>query len=371
MGKNMIDNIEIYSFFSGVGLLDLGFENIGFKIAFVNEIDERFLYAYQYARKNKKCKPKYGYSHRDIKEYLLKKTWQETFPDYDKRRKKLIGFIGGPPCPDFSIAGKNVGENGKNGKLTTLYINLIIKRKPDFFVFENVKGLYKTKQHRKFYESVKKRLKRNGYYLFDSIENSLSYGVPQYRDRLFLVGFSKTTFIETTTCLLDSHKKYELDKVLQLPWPKTMPFSADRDCKCPSKVLKRLTIEYWFKKNDVLNHPNSNDFFKVKAIDKYKTINEGATTGKSFKRLHRWRYAPTSAYGNNEVHLHPYKLRRISVAEALAIQSAPKHFSIPKEIALSAKFKMIGNAVPVLLAQGIAASVLDTINKYRKVIRNG
>lgn len=365
-----MNNIEIYSFFSGVGLLDLGFENAGFKIAFVNEIDERFLYAYQYARKNKKKQPKYGYSHKDIREYLLKKTWEETFPDYDQR-KKIIGFIGGPPCPDFSIAGKNVGEKGKNGKLTSIYINLIIKRKPDFFVFENVKGLYKTKRHRKFYESVKGRLKKNGYYLFDSIENSLSYGVPQYRDRLFLVGFSKAAFNEKTNCILGSHRKYELDKILKLPWPKTMPFSLDDEYKCPAKILKRLTIEYWFKKNDVLYHPNCNDTFKVKAIDKYQTINEGATAGKSFKRLHRWRYAPTSAYGNNEVHLHPYKLRRISVAEALAIQSAPKYFVLPKDITLSAKFKMVGNAVPVLLAQGIAKSVLDTINNYKKEINNG
>ncbi len=43
-----------------------------------------------------------------------------------------------------------------------------------------------------------------------------------------------------------------------------------------------------------------------------------------YKRLHRWRYSPTACYGNNEVHLHPYKPRRISVAEALAIQSLPQ-----------------------------------------------
>jgi site-specific DNA-cytosine methylase len=50
----------------------------------------------------------------------------------------------------------------------------------------------------------------------------------------------------------------------------------------------------------------------------FKVIDEGDDLKKSYKRLHRWRYSPTAAYGNNEVHLHPYKARRISAAEALA-----------------------------------------------------
>ena len=60
----------------------------------------------------------------------------------------LVGFIGGPPCPDFSTAGKNKGAEGENGQLTSVYVNLIIKRAPDFFVLENVKGLYQTKKHK-------------------------------------------------------------------------------------------------------------------------------------------------------------------------------------------------------------------------------
>ena len=55
----------------------------------------------------------------------------------------------------------------------------------------------------------------------------------------------------------------------------------------------------------------------------------------------------------------------------MAIQSAPEYFSLPEDIPLSAKFKMIGNAVPVLLAQGIAESVRDTILKYLEDNQNG
>ena len=63
-------SIEIYSFFSGLGLLDLGFENVGFDIVFVDEVNPKFLYAYQFARRHKSHEPRYGYSCRDIREFL-------------------------------------------------------------------------------------------------------------------------------------------------------------------------------------------------------------------------------------------------------------------------------------------------------------
>ena len=69
------------------------------------------------------------------------------------------------------------------------------------------------------------------------------------------------------------------------------------------------------------------------------------------------------AYGNNEVHLHPYKARRLSVAEALAIQSLPKDFELPLDITMSAKFKTIGNGVPFLAARGVASTLKSFLEK--------
>lgn len=362
---------QIYSFFSGVGFLDLGFQNAGFDIAFVDEYDERFLHAYQYARRNDPHIPQYGYSHLDVRSFLTDSVWNEIFPDYRQNEDTLIGFIGGPPCPDFSVAGKNEGKDGKNGQLTSVYTDLIIKRRPDFFLLENVKGLYRTQKHRNFYNSIKNELQQAGYYLFDSIENALEYGVPQFRERLFLAGFSSERFGHRIECNLGAHRLQKLDEILNISWPTSTAFSVDSIVDCPDNILADLTVEHWFKRNDVTNHPNGNDIFRIKAYDKFNTICEGATNGKSFKRLHRWRYAPTAAYGNNEVHLHPYKARRISVAEAMAIQSAPAYFSLPADIPLSAKFKMVGNAVPVLLAQGIATSISDTINSFWEEHENG
>lgn len=135
-------SIEVFSFFSGLGFMDLGFEEAGFDIAFVNEYNHNFIQAYQYARRNRLYYPRYGYYEGSIEEFLNDQVWNEQFPDYDSRNKdKLIGFIGGPPCPDFSTAGKNAGSTGENGKLTEKYIRLIIKRQPDFFCVRKCKRL--------------------------------------------------------------------------------------------------------------------------------------------------------------------------------------------------------------------------------------
>ena len=93
-----------------------------------------------------------------------------------------------------------------------------------------------------------------------------------------------------------------------------------------------------------------------------QTVEEGDVSRKSYKSIHRWRYSPTAAYGNNEVHLHPYQARRMSVAETLAIQTLPADFTLPPEMSLTNKFKTIGNGVPYILASGIAQTIRDYLN---------
>ncbi|MEQ2440604.1 DNA cytosine methyltransferase [Solibaculum intestinale] len=357
-------DVEVFSFFSGLGFLDLGFENAGFNIVFVNEHDKRFLSAYQYARRNSGHTPVYGYSENDVRDYLSDTLWNKTFPNYNNRENKLIGFIGGPPCPDFSTAGKNEGEKGENGQLTSVYVKLITKYKPDFFVLENVKGLFQTKKHKEFYERMKRKLYRAGYSLFDSLENALEYGVPQYRDRLVLIGLLRSRFGQHLDFQIGHHRQYTMEEIQKINWPQIAPFEESGDLCKPDGLIDDLTVENWFTRNDVRHHPNANDIFAVKSISKFTSIPEGDSGGKSFKRLHRWRYSPTAAYGNNEVHLHPYLPRRISVAEALAIQSLPADFSLPPDLPLSAKFKMVGNGVPYLLAFGIAKDLSEWIEQF-------
>jgi len=370
----MTDNfkIEIFSFFSGIGFLDFGFEKSSFDIVYINEIFKPFLEAYRYSRTSLDFKePKYGYFNGDINQLLTEKS-NEFHEIIIKSRKeaKIIGFIGGPPCPDFSVGGKNKGQNSERGRLSKSYIDLICKEKPDFFLFENVKGLWRTKIHRQFYEELKSILHDNGYITSERMINAIEYGVPQDRDRIIMFGCRKKFFnfpnlkIEYDNSLIKNFPweekiTYKKEDVLNLNWPKQGDFVENSVIPIPVGLPLDLTIEFWFKKNNVYEHFNSNDYFKPRGgLVKMQNIKEGDVSKKSYKRLHRWRYSPTTAYGNNEVHLHPYKTRRLSVSEALAIQSLPEEFHLPHQMSLTNKFKAIGNGVPFLAAKSLAETIL-------------
>lgn len=364
----------VFSFFAGAGFLDLGFESSGFSVAFVNELNNSFLSAYKFAR-NKMGLPEtsYGYHEGDMADLIKGKGREKLTEIVMKVRKQgaIVGFIGGPPCPDFSIAGKNLGQNGSHGKLSKTYVTLISQQQPDFFLFENVKGLWKTKNHRKFYEELKLKLQKKSYVLTEKLINALEYGVPQDRDRIILVGFLKKLI---PTNLLEPNEKNLLNPDA-FPWsdfikyPREEIFSKYKSArllygnpvpKLPKGIPGDTTVKFWFEKNSVSNHPNSRHHFKPKALARFVEIKEGDVSRKSFKRLHRWRYSPTVAYGHNEVHLHPTEPRRLSVAEALSLQSLPKEFCLPETMTLTDMFQVIGNGVPFLAAKAMAS----TINKF-------
>jgi DNA (cytosine-5)-methyltransferase 1 len=381
--KRCVMPISIFSFFSGVGMLDLGFETAGYNIEFVNEYKREFLNSYIYAREQHNMRrPRFGYDCCDINELLVHEKTLEIrgYMDELRREGNIIGFIGGPPCPDFSVGGKNRGRDGENGRLAQSYINIISLCQPDFFVFENVKGLVKTEKHRIYFEELKEQLKTSGYSLSESLLNSLSFGVPQDRDRIMLLGILRNESIIDDS-IRDSNEfkfgwldnaNYNVEDIKNLNWPSRQKFINNGKRKFKYEVPIELTVQYWFEINDIKHHPNRNDFFCVRAgLPKMQRIDEGDTSRKSFKRLHRWRYSPTAAYGNNEVHLHPYKVRRLSVAEAMAIQSLPEWFELPMEASLSAKFKMVGNGVPYLMAYNIAKSIYKYIMNRLEVGNNG
>lgn len=127
--KNDGNKIHIFSFFSGIGLLDLGFEKEGFKIVYVNESHEPFLNAYKYSRKKLDISPpNYGYFHGKIEDLLENEKKIKLADNISKSRNEgnIVGFIGGPPCPDFSVGGKNNGKHGEKGKLSLTYTNLLL-----------------------------------------------------------------------------------------------------------------------------------------------------------------------------------------------------------------------------------------------------
>lgn len=233
--------MNIFSFFAGAGFLDLGFELQGhYNIVFVNEFHEAFNHIYRYARQYMGiAAPRYGHHVEDITEYIdgqhsdrLQRLleWVE-----ESKAEDLTGFIGGPPCPDFSVAGKNRGRDGENGKLSGTYAQLICTALPDFFLFENVKGLYRTARHRAFFEELKLKFRKSGYSLTEQLVNSLEFGAPQDRDRIILIGFrqdiAERLNINTENGSLigfpwDKYKIYKLDEIKGIKWPDKSPYNV-------------------------------------------------------------------------------------------------------------------------------------------------
>lgn len=371
--------IAIFSFFAGIGFLDLGFETTGYQVKFVNEFMPEFIEGYKHARKSLKIgQPEYGYHDGSATDFLQGKDKQRLAALMQDARKQnyIVGYIAGPPCPDFSVGGKNKGKEGEHGKLSGSYIEMICQQKPDFFLFENVKGLWRTKKHREFYEELKQKAFDNGYIITERLINAIEYGAPQDRQRIILIGFRKKmldklqiktdlhTVIPEKDFPWKRHIEYNAGKIFNMGWVEISPFKIDSALPPPKDVPIELTVEYWFKKNNVANHPNASHHFIPRAgLARFLAVSEGDVSKKSYKRLHRWRYSPTAAYGNNEVHLHPYKARRISVAEALAVQSLPRDFSLPDSMTLSDMFKTVGNGVPYLAARGIALTIKDFFEK--------
>lgn len=376
-GQGMDDkkHFGLFSFFTGAGFLDLGFEHGGFSSLCANEIDPNFAAVYRYSRSKMRIPiPDYGLQEESIADFLdipERKKWMKAKLEQAHTKYTAVGFIGGPPCPDFSVAGKQAGAQGRHGQLSQVYMNAICAFLPDFFVFENVKGLLSTARHRAFFNALVKQARAAGYATDWRLLNSLNYGVAQDRARVILFGALTKRLRKGASCggtLLGiewkAQQKWDDGKLATVKWPSRAAFAEDSRREIPPGVPEELTVEYWFRKNDVSHHPNASEFFKPRAgLEKMMRFDEGDDSKKCYKRLHRWRYSPTAAYGNNEVHLHPYKARRLSVAETLAIQSLPKEFELPPDISLSAKFKTIGNGVPYLLARGVAETVHDFLER--------
>jgi len=114
--------------------------------------------------------------------------------------------------------------------------------------------------------------------------------------------------------------------------------------------------------NPPYEQPNGREGFKPHS-DKFTAVREGDDKRRSFKRLHRYRYSPTACYGHNEVHLHPWENRRLTVRETMRIQGIPDTYVLPPEVSLTAKFATIGNAVPVPLARHVAVSLYNLLRK--------
>tara|TARA_R110000751_G_scaffold123489_2_gene224383 strand:- start:1542 stop:2672 length:1131 start_codon:yes stop_codon:yes gene_type:complete len=375
MSNRKKHKIPILSFFSGGGFMDMGFEQAGFEVIWTNEFDESFSKLHSAGMTTWRKSQGNGvkaeiFNTKSITEIKSEEIIQEAFPN---GKPKHFGMIGGPPCQDFTINGKLQGFNGERGKLTIVYFDKILELKPTFFVMENVTGLTKRKESKEYLQTLLKRVEKEYYVDYEKL-NSLNYGVPQHRERVFFVGIKKDCINKKDI------EQAPFDKWFPFPinetyynaatkynWGKQVPFG--KSLKNTENLPIELCVESCLVPAKKMNTiPNANEFFNLYVSENtLQAIQEGETNRPSFKRLHRFKYSPTACYGNNEVHLHPYRHRRLSVRETLRIQGVPDEYVLPNEIPLSKKFKMIGNGVPIPLAKAVAESVKEFI-EVKKII---
>ena len=157
--------------FSGIGGFRIPLEKLGGKCVAYSEIDKHAIDVY---RKNFD-------------------TNNETFlGDITKVKKtpKADLIVGGVPCQAWSVAGKKKGFDDPRGKLWKDTIRLIRINKPKTFIFENVKGLYDPR-NKSSLDLIIKEFKKCGYDVFHKVLNAYDFGLPQNRDRLFIVGIKK------------------------------------------------------------------------------------------------------------------------------------------------------------------------------------
>jgi len=355
----------------------MGFEQAGFQIVWTNEFDAAF--AKLHAAGITSWRKSQGneieaeiFNAKSITDVSSKEILAEAFPD---GKPKDFGIIGGPPCQDFSMNGNMKGFNGERGKLTILFFDKILELQPTFFVMENVTGLTKNNVTKEYLKTLLKRVERE-YYIDHKTLNALEYGVPQFRERVFFIGIKKDKIREDKVEVslfehwfpFPSNYKYK-DAATKFKWGTPSPFGLK--LVKPNNLPLQLCVESCLVPFSIESEtPNGKEYFNLYLTEKQlQGIQEGETNRPSFKRLHRFKYSPTACYGNNEVHLHPYQHRRLSVREALRIQGVPDTYVLPANLPLSKKFKMIGNGVPFPLAEAVATAVKNFIND-NEVIKN-
>jgi DNA (cytosine-5)-methyltransferase 1 len=372
MSNHSENKIPILSFYSGGGFLDMGFEMAGFEIVWTNEVDKTFAELHAAGitswRKSKGNGIKAEiFNTKSIVDISSRQIISEAFPE---GKPEDFGIIGGPPCQDFSMNGNLHGFKGERGKLTIIFFDRILELSPTFFVMENVTGLTKSTSSKEHLKKLLRRVEKE-YYIDHKTLNALDFGVPQFRERVFIVGIRKDKLNEQVINNSPFGKwfpfpimpKYQ-NSASKYKWADPVPFG--KRLTKPKILPLELCVESCLvplKKMNLI--ANANEYFNLYIDDKkLNSIKEGETNRPSFKRLHRYKYSPTSCYGNNEVHLHPYRHRRLSVREALRIQGVPDSYVLPAELPLTKKFKMIGNGVPVPLAKAVGIAIKDFLNSF-------
>lgn len=331
--------MKIVSFFAGAGGLDLGFKDAGFKIIWANEYDRSIWATYEE-------------NHKDT--FLDRRSIVEIesneVPECD-------GIVGGPPCQSWSEAGALRGIKDARGQLFFEFMRILADKRPKFFLAENVSGMMLPSNIRAL-QNIIGLFEECGYLLSFANVNASDYGVPQDRKRVFFVGYRK-----------------DLDMRFEFPKPTTPEVKVS---------LRQAIGDLANSAMPALANNRSNG-------DKCIIPNHEYMTGgfspiyMSRNRVRSWdEVSYTIQAGGRHAPIHPQapkmefigpnvrqfvkgkeKLyRRLSVRECARIQTFPDDFNFIYDH-IADGYKMIGNAVPVLLAKQIAEKIRRDLAKKK------
>ena len=176
MAKN---GIRTLSLFSGGGGLDIGFEKAGFEILFATDFNHECCETLRLNRGN------------TLSKKLVVEEHDITTMNLDILPQNIDMIIGGPPCQTFSAsarrAGGAAGKLDQRGNLFESYVAVVRKLQPQAFLFENVRGILGTNKGKDFQDIVA-AFAAEGYTIEHRILDAEDYGVPQQRERMFIVG---------------------------------------------------------------------------------------------------------------------------------------------------------------------------------------
>ena len=249
------------------------------------------------------------------------------------------------------VAGKGKGLEDSRGRLFYEYIRILKNIKPKFFVIENVKGML-SKKHKSTLENIIKTLTNCGYNITMKLINAKDYGIAQERERIFIVGFRKD--LNHFYKFPDKEKnKVTLKDVIYDLQDTAVPFDPTN-------------------KNN--NNNNNNEYFVGSFSPRYMSRNrvkdwsmQGYTIQASARQCQIHPSAPKMIKVEKDKYIFvPEKeslYRRLTVRECARIQGFPDNFKFFYKN-INDGYKMIGNAVPVILSEKIALSIKKQLNCF-------
>ena len=323
--------MKIASFFSGAGGLDLGFTNAGFEVAFAND---NWNGCWETFEKNHGIK-------------INKKSITDISPD---EIPEVVGFVGGPPCQSWSLAGAMRGINDSRGKLFYDYVNLIEAKQPLFFLAENVAGILSPKHYPEFMKIVN-AFREIGYNVTFKLLDVQDYGVPQERKRVIVVGYHEKMGKSFSFPQPLSKKLTLKDAISDLP----EPLAASHKNKTNGEKIKVANHEY-------MNGGFSTIYMsrnRVRGWDEQSfTIQAGGRHAPCHPQAPKMNFIEQDKreFVKGKENLY----RRLSVRECARIQTFPDDFTFYYNDVADG-YKMIGNAVPVKFAEALAVKIIKDV----------